>query len=103
MFKNTMIFMLLSAFVTPAFAEVTQKGKIVSTEGHANPNCRIVQHRENGTGTVRYFRIADIAGDDDVSAVVLAALMANRDITITYGAQTTGCGSEPSINYVTVY
>jgi hypothetical protein len=82
----------------------TAKGKIVFTQGHVSPSCRTVMHRENGTGTTRYFRMEGVTGDDDVSSIVLTALMSNRDVVITYvPGETSGCGTEPRITYVTVF
>lgn len=78
-------------------------GKILSTQGHYSPNCRTVRHQEAATGIIRAFRISDIATDDDISAVVLSALMSNRDVNITFDSLvTTGCGTEPRISYITI-
>lgn len=103
--KCLLIFIVIAApFAAVAATETTAKGKIVFTQGHRVPDCRTVEHVENATGTVRFFRIQDVQGHDDVSAVALSALMSGRDTTITYDpAVTTGCGSEPSIEYITVY
>jgi hypothetical protein len=91
-------------FASPAFADSTSVGKIIYTQGHVAPSCRTVQHKENATGQIRNFRIQEIAGKDDVGAIVLSALLANRDVAIVYDpAQTTGCGGEPKILYVTIY
>jgi hypothetical protein len=85
-----------------AMAADTAAGKIIGTQGHVNPACRIVTHKENATGTVRNFRIAPVTGaSDDISAVVLAAFVSNSDVYITYDPSiTTGCGSEPRITVV---
>ena len=97
-----MFVIFLSPMATAAM-QFTGAGKIVLTQGHLNPDCRTVAHKENGTNIQRYFRIQGTTGKDDVSAVVLAALMANRDVTIAYDpAITTGCGTEPRIHYITV-
>lgn len=85
-------------------ADVTDKGKIISTMGHIGPSCRMLVHRENGTGTQRTFRIANVDGDDDVNAIAIAALVGGRDVVITYVPETTtGCGTEPGISYITIY
>lgn len=87
-----------------ALAETTAPGKIEVTQGHANPNCRMVKHKENGSGIERWFRIQQVQGKDDVAAVVLAALISKRDVTIFWvPGQTTGCGSEPAINYISTF
>jgi hypothetical protein len=82
----------------------TAKGKILISQGHSAPSCRMVLHQETSTGTQRWFRILDVAGHDDVSAVILAALVANKEVAIYYDPLvTTGCGSEPKISYVSIY
>lgn len=97
---------LLSAMIcSAAWADSTQKGKVVYTQGHASPNCRTVLHKENATGVERHFRIAAVpGGQDDISSILLSALIASRDVQIFYNpGQTSGCGPEPAINYVTIY
>jgi len=104
--KVLLVFLLLVN--SSAFAEVTKAGKVLSTQGHEAPNCRIVKHKENDVdgvvGITRFFRIKDVVTDDDVSAVALAALVSNRDVTINYVPGVgSGCGSEPKILYITIY
>jgi len=96
---------LLLVFSQTALArETTGMGKIIYTQGHINPACRTVSHKENDTGIQRAFRISSVASDDDVGAAVMSALLANRDTTISYEpGETTGCGTEPKIIYITVY
>jgi hypothetical protein len=87
-----------------AMAADTAPGKIVGTQGHINPACRVVTHRENATGTVRYFRIAPVTGPaNDISAIALAALVSNSDVVINYDPSiTTGCGPEPRVQYIAI-
>ncbi|MFT5162413.1 MAG: hypothetical protein ACI9FJ_000989 [Alteromonadaceae bacterium] len=104
--KSIMLFIALATSATSisCMAESTGKGKIIYTQGHMSPACRTVSHKTNDTGLVKYFRIAAVAGDDDIQSVVLAALMADRDVDIFYDpAQTTGCGTEPAIVFATVF
>ena len=105
MFIKVLVICLTLFVSTNAFAfETTQKGKILFTQGHSSPNCRVVKHKENDTGDVSLFRIKDVPGDDDVAANVLAALIADRDVTISYDPNvTTGCGPEPKVIFVTIY
>jgi len=104
MIKVIILFIAILTVSMPSVAETTGKGKIVFTQGHTSPNCRTVLHKANGTGVQKYFRIADVPGNDDVQSIMLAALMAKRDVNIFYEpGQTTGCGEEPRIVYVTVY
>lgn len=91
-------------FCPDASAESTGLGKIDYTQGHVAPNCRTVRFTDNTTGAILHFRIQDVQGKDDVAAIVLAALISKRDVSIYYEpAQTTGCGTEPRIIYITVY
>ena len=94
--------MCLSTF---SYADATPRGKIIQTEGHVYANCRTVVFKENATGNTKAFRILDTTqGDDDVSSVVLTALVSQKDVTIFYEPNvTTGCGTEPRILYVTIY
>lgn len=87
-----------------AAAESTGMGKIEYTQGHVGPNCRTVRFKDNTTGAVLHFRIQEVQGKDDVAAIVLAALISKSDVQIYYEpAQTTGCGTEPKIIYITLY
>jgi hypothetical protein len=92
-------------FASPSFvlaAETTDLGKIVVTQGHSNPSCRIVLFKSNTTGAERAFRIPNIAGTD-INAVALAAVVSQLDVTITFEpTQTTGCGTEPAVQYISI-
>ena len=105
MFKKIAYMLLLSSISCSAFAiELTAKGKILSTQGHIAPNCRTVRHQENISGIITIFRMIDVAADDDISSIALSALMANRDVVIAFdSAVTSGCGTEPKIQFITVY
>jgi hypothetical protein len=83
----------------------TPKGKILVTQGHVVPSCRMVLFQENATGNQRWFRILDNNGArDDISAVVLSALTTNRDVSVHFDpAVTTGCGPEPKIQIISIY
>lgn len=85
-------------------ADMTEKGKIMQTEGHSTPNCRTVVHKENVSGIQRTFRIKEAQVPDDISSIILTALVAQKDVAIFYDpAVTTGCGAEPKISYVRLY
>ena len=104
MFKYSVFAVLLGLLGMSAIADQTDLGKIVYTQGHVAANCRTVKFKENQTGVEMYFRIADSTSDDDVSSIVLAAMMTSRDVSIFYNpGETTGCGTEPKIVYVTIY
>jgi hypothetical protein len=101
MLKIPLIFILMLS--APSFADTTGKGKVIFTQGHNGPTCRTVLHKVNNTGEVKYFRIPNVPGND-IQRVLLAALMANRDVDIYYQPnETTGCGTEPAIGYVTIF
>ena len=102
--QTKLLLAVLLLFSVSTYAQETGRGKILYTQGHANPACRTVSHQENGTGTIRYFRIANVPGRDDVNAVALAALMGSRDTTVFFeNGQTSGCGTEPAIIFITIY
>ena len=64
----------------------------------------MVKHKANDSGVETVFRITDSAGGRDIGAIVLTALVADRDVDITYNpGQTTGCGPEPAITYIRIY
>ncbi|BFM12774.1 hypothetical protein R50072_29270 [Simiduia litorea] len=102
---NKLVVLLVTLIVSAiTLADVTPKGKILQTEGHSNPDCRTVVFKENSTGITKAFRIKNVAGDDDISSVILTAIISQKDVTIFYNPSvTTGCGTEPKIDYVTLY
>jgi len=105
MFKKVIlpISLFSLSFSSHAFQE-TQKGKIVYSQGHVSPTCRTVQFKENGSGGIHHFRIADVQGDNDINATILTALVSNRDVKIAYEpGVTSGCGYKPRITFVTIY
>lgn len=104
-FHKVIFTLVLSVFISPAWsAQTTAKGKITYTQGHSTPTCRTLEHKENDTGTIKHFRIPVGPTNNDINAVALAALMAERDVTIWYDPNvTTGCGVEPAVAYITIY
>lgn len=84
--------------------DTTGLGKIVSTQGHEVPACRTVKFKDNQTGTEKNYRINGGDGGSDIMSVTLSALIANRDVTISYEpGVTSGCGPENRILFVTVF
>lgn len=82
----------------------TVRGKIIRTEGHISPNCRIVMLRRNDNGQIMVFRIASTGQEDGVLAVTLTALTTALDVEITFSPSvTTGCGGEPRIEYISIF
>jgi hypothetical protein len=102
---SAMVFSICFSSIASATIVSTQIGKIVQTQGHISPPCRTVQHKETATGIVRSFRLTDVAGGhDDISSTALAALVANRDVVVSYDpAVTSGCGGESAIQYISIY
>ena len=95
--------MAVIPLMTHASVESTGRGKIDFTGGHRSPNYRTVKFIENGSGATKTFRISDVQGSD-ISSVILMALATQSDVQIWFDpAVTTGCGSEPKIEYVRVY
>jgi hypothetical protein len=103
-FASLLLTLITLTVANTASADVVVAlGKIISTQGHAIPRCRIVEFKENGTGTQIRFRIADDAGSSDIAAVILTAIATNRDVRIAYDPLvTTGCGTQPRISWVEV-
>ncbi|TWB26618.1 hypothetical protein FBZ91_13926 [Nitrospirillum viridazoti] len=96
---------LACATVNIAHADVfTVRGKIMFTQGHMYPACRIVQLKRLSDGGTLNFRIPDTGKDDGILATTLTALTTGLQVEITYDTnQTTGCGSEPQIQYITIF
>ncbi|WP_445365609.1 hypothetical protein ACJJJB_01730 [Microbulbifer sp. ANSA001] len=103
--KKTLGALLLASAAHFVSADSTNvRGKIIFTEGHHSPNCRTVQLESKSTGELLAFRIQDDEGSDDIQSIVLAALMGNREVMITYDPEiTSGCGTNPRILYVRIY
>ncbi len=81
----------------------TGKGKVLSTQGHWSPSCRTIRFQESGSSMIQIFRIQNVQGDD-INAVILSSMMADKDVVISYDPNiTSGCGTEPRISHVTVF
>lgn len=102
--KSIFVFIIILTASINVQADMTAKGKIIRTEGHTTPNCRTVVHQENVSGIQKTFRIKETQLNDDISSIILTALVAQKDVTIFYNpGETTGCGSEPKVVYVSLY
>lgn len=89
----------------PALAVVQfVTGKVLFTQGHENLSCRTVAIRENGTGTIYYFRIASPgSGQDSIGSIAQTATVSQLDVSVAYDpSQTSGCGTEPRIIYISL-
>ena len=87
-----------------AFAITLVQGKIVKTEGHEAPTCRRVTLKRDDNGQLMTFRIPSAIPDETgIMAVSLTALVSRLTVEVGYDAdQTSGCGSEPRIRYITL-
>lgn len=100
---------LLPAFAllpltAPAFAASVQvSGKIIVTQGHETPSCRMVQLKRLDNGNMIWFRIPDTGTDNSIMAVTLTAVATGLSVTVTYDpVLTSGCGAEPKILYISL-
>ena len=99
--KLTRQFYVLSLLMlsTPALAG-TATGKIVSIEGHIFPACRTLVIRKDD-GALAQFRIPDTGADNSILAVGMMAFGANMKVLLSYSdGGTTGCGTEPKVEYL---
>lgn len=87
-----------------AFAASTVvRGTISMTQGHESPACRTVGLRRQSDGQIMLFRIPATGLEDGIMAVTITALTMRLTVDVVYDpAQTTGCGSEPKIQYITI-
>lgn len=93
--------MLLSTAASAASTVV--RGKVVVTQGHENPACRMVELKRNDTGAFMWFRIPATGVEDSIMAVTMTALTANLNVDIVYDpALTSGCGTEAKIQYISL-
>ncbi|MGR4866745.1 hypothetical protein [Caulobacter sp. LARHSG274] len=91
------------SFAASAHADAV-RGVIIQTEGHISPSCRTVVLKRKDNGQTMSFRIAATNSEDGVMAVTLTALSTGREVQIFYTPNvTTGCGSEPRIEYISLY
>jgi len=92
------------ATVSPAFASIVQvQGKVVLTQGHITPACRMVEFKRSSDGALLWFRIPDTGSDNSIMAVTLTAVTTGLNVILTYDtAVTSGCGTEPAIQYVSI-
>jgi hypothetical protein len=97
--------LLMMSGVAKAAYLTTTPGKIIQTQGHQIAPCRSVEFQDNN-GNQIWFRIPNnVNGQDNgIAAVVLAAMIANRTVTINYDPTiNTGCGTEPAISYISIF
>jgi hypothetical protein len=89
---------------SPALATETQViGKILQTQGHVVPACRMVLLRRSSDGTSLWFRVPDTGSDNSILAVTLTALTTGLSVMIDYDdSVTSGCGTEPRIGYISL-
>lgn len=79
-------------------------GKVLLTQGHETPSCRIVVVKESGSGAQYAFRIGNPGSTyDSIAAAIMVALASRLTVSVHFDpAQTSGCGGEARIIYVTI-
>lgn len=89
---------------SPSPASIVQvQGKIVQTQGHMTPACRMVLLKRSSDGAGQWFRIPDTGSDNSIMSVTLTAVATSLNVIVTYDtAATTGCGTEPAIQYISI-
>lgn len=92
------------AMASPALADIVQvQGKIVHTEGHISPACRMVEFKRSSDGALLWFWIPNTGSDNSIMAVTLTAVTTGLNVILTYDtSQTSGCGTEPEIQYIAI-
>ena len=97
---------LISGVVSQGALGATQSisGKVTLVQGHLSAACREV-FVQDSSGTMYTFRIGlPSSGPDSIMTVVLSAEIAQLEVDVVYDpAITTGCGTEPEIQYVSVH
>jgi hypothetical protein len=84
-------------------AETVDVGKIVATQGHQNPTCRMVLLRKSSDQSLKWFRIANSGSNESIFATTLTAVASQLTVAISYDpAITSGCGSEPAISWIEI-
>lgn len=95
---------LVLAGLTPAVVhaqDMIVSGRVTLTEGHENPLCRRVKLVKQD-GSALWFRIPS-GVDNGILAVTITALTTGKRVDIGYvPTLTTGCGTEPRINYISI-
>ena len=88
--------------IAPAHASAEEvTGHVVITQGHVVSSCRTVKLRRSDTGAEMWFRIP--ADNTDILAVTMTALASRLRVTVSYTpGVTSGCGSEPRIEWISL-
>lgn len=100
--KFTVAVGLYGGIFSPAqAAEVLFTGKVVETQGHANPRCRMLGVRAEGTGGIQWFRLPDTQIDNSILAVAMSAQATSAEVVVSYDPEIgSGCGTEPVVNWI---
>ena len=99
-YKIVLTVLMLTIGLNPAYA-ATVSGTVASVEGHISPACRVLVIKNGVSGGSEYYRIPDTGTDNSILAVALTAIATNQQVVLTYtSGVTTGCGTEPRIEYL---
>lgn len=84
-----------------AASQVSVSGKVLWMQGHQSPACREVAVQDSA-GTTYVFRLQNLS-PDTIGAVFMAATVSGAQVDVIYDTSiTTGCGTEPAVQYVTL-
>ncbi|WP_155006246.1 hypothetical protein [Sphingomonas hengshuiensis] len=92
----------LTTCVAPTLAHGEEAyGKVMFVEGHINPACRQIAIKPDSGASLLYFRVPDTGADNSIEAVALTAVATGFNVRLIYtSGVTTGCGSEPRVEYI---
>lgn len=95
---------LATALLLASQAQATSivvRGRILTTQGHESAGCSTVALKRDSDQQILFFRIPAGSGMNDILAITLTALTQRLTVDLIYDpAVTTGCGSEPKIQYI---
>ena len=99
---STILFSAIGA--DPVYAASQQvTGKVIITQGHQSPGCRMVEIQNNVNGNLLWLRIPNTGQEDGILSVTLTALTTGLNVQVTFDPTiTTGCGTEPAIQYISI-
>lgn len=93
--------LIVTGLSSPAAHAEEVSGRVLVTQAHIAPECRMVLIRRADTGSEMWFRIP--ANNSDIIAITMTALASRLTVQISYSpGVTTGCGAEPRIEWISL-
>lgn len=92
----------VSATISSGVSAQQTEGTVVSVDGHVFPACRVIAIRAE-SNAISHFRIPDTGADNSILAVALTALTSGIKVRVSYSTSTTGCGTEPRVDYISIF